>query len=30
MPVYLRNFYIREFGKLKQEEADRIEKASKR
>lgn len=30
MPVYLRNFYMREFGKLKEKEAADIEKASKR
>jgi hypothetical protein len=30
MPVYLRNFYIKEFGKLKEEETKQFEKASKR
>lgn len=30
MPVYLRNFYMREFAVLKQKEVDEIEKASKR
>ena len=30
MPVYLRNFYMREFIKLKQQEAQEMEKASKR
>jgi hypothetical protein len=30
MPVYLRNFYMREFVKLKQQESQEIEKASKR
>jgi hypothetical protein len=30
MPVYLRTFYMNEFGKLKKEEADRIDRASKR
>lgn len=29
MPVYLRNFYVREFGNLKQKEADQIKRASK-
>lgn len=29
MPVYLRNFYIREFGNLKQKEADQIKRASR-
>jgi len=30
MPVYLRNFYIKEFNELKRKESDEIEKASKR
>lgn len=30
MPVYLRQFYIREFGKLKEQEARQIEAASKK
>ena len=30
MPVYLRNFYIKEFGKLKEEETKQFEKANKR
>ena len=30
MPVYMRNFFIQEFGKLKSEENKQIEKASKR
>jgi len=30
MPVYLRNFYMKEFGKLKEEENKQMEKASKR
>jgi hypothetical protein len=30
MPVYLRQFYIREFGKLKEQEAREIEAASKK
>lgn len=29
MPVYLRNFYMREFTKLKEEENKKIEKASR-
>jgi hypothetical protein len=29
MPVYLRNFYIKEFGKLKEEESKQLKKASK-
>lgn len=29
MPVYMRNFMIREFGKLKEEESKQIERASK-
>jgi hypothetical protein len=29
MPVYLRNFYVREFNKLKQTEADQIKRASR-
>lgn len=29
MPVYLRNFYIKEFGELKQREADEVKKASR-
>jgi hypothetical protein len=29
MPVYLRNFYIKEFNELKKKEAAEIEKASK-
>lgn len=30
MPIYMRNFFIREFGKLKEEESKQIEKMSKR
>lgn len=30
MPVYMRNFMIREFGKLKEEESKQIERASGR
>lgn len=30
MPVYLRNFYLREFGELKQKEADEIARLTKR
>jgi hypothetical protein len=30
MPVYLRNFYMTEFGKLKEEENKQMEKANKR
>lgn len=30
MPVYMRNFFIHEFGKLKEEESKQIERASKR
>jgi len=30
MPVYMRNFFVREFGKLKEEESKHIENASKR
>lgn len=30
MPVYLRNFYIKEFGELKKKEADEIDRATKR
>lgn len=30
MPVYLRNFYIKEFNELKKKESERIEKATKR
>ncbi len=30
MPVYLRNFFIREFGKLKEAENKQMERASKR
>lgn len=30
MPVYMRNFFIREFGKLKEEESKQIERASKK
>lgn len=30
MPVYLRNFYIKEFGDLKKKEADEIDRATKR
>lgn len=30
MPIFLRDFYIREFGELKKQEADQIKKASKR
>ncbi len=30
MPVYMRNFFIREFGKLKEAENKQIERASKR
>jgi len=30
MPVYIRNFYIKEFSDLKKKEADQIERASKR
>jgi hypothetical protein len=29
MPVYMRNFFIREFGKLKDEESKQIERTSK-
>ena len=29
MPVYLRNFYMKEFGKLKEEESNQLKKASK-
>jgi hypothetical protein len=29
MPVYLRNFYIKEFSELKKKESDQIERASK-
>ena len=29
MPVYLRNFYMKEFGDLKKKESDEIKKASK-
>jgi hypothetical protein len=29
MPVYLRNFYVREFNDMKQKEADQIKRASK-
>lgn len=29
MPVYLRNFYIKEFGELKDREAKEIEKSYK-
>lgn len=30
MPVYLRNFYVREFGLLKKKESEDIQNASKR
>lgn len=30
MPVFLRDFYIKEFGELKKKEADQYKKASKR
>jgi hypothetical protein len=30
MPVYLRNFYIKEFGELKKKESEQMERASKR
>lgn len=30
MPVYMRNFFIREFGKLKEEESKQIEKTKNR
>lgn len=30
MPVYLRNFYVREFVKLKEEESKEIKKAAAR
>lgn len=30
MPVYLRNFYIREFGKLKEQESQQLERARNR
>lgn len=30
MPVYLRNFYIKEFNELKRKESEEIKKASKR
>ena len=30
MPVYMRNFFIREFGKLKEEERKQIDRASKK
>lgn len=30
MPVYLRDFYIREFGLLKQKEAEELKRASKK
>lgn len=30
MPIYLRNFYIHEFGELKKKESDEIKKASKK
>ena len=30
MPVYLRDFYIREFGEMKKREADAIETKSRR
>lgn len=29
MPVYLRNFYVREFQDMKQKEADQIKRASR-
>ena len=29
MPVYLRNFYLKEFGELKRKESDEIKRASK-
>ncbi len=29
MPVYMRNFFIREFGKLKDEESKQIDRVSK-
>jgi hypothetical protein len=30
MPVYLRNFYIKEFGELKKKESEQMERAYKR
>jgi len=30
MPVYMRNFFIREFGTLKEKESEQLEKASKK
>jgi len=30
MPIYLRNFYIKEFNELKRKESEEIKKASKR
>jgi hypothetical protein len=30
MPVYLRNFYVREFGLLKKKESEDIQNASRR
>jgi hypothetical protein len=30
MPVYLRNFYIKEFNELKKKESAEIQKATKR
>lgn len=30
MPVYLRNFYLKEFGDLKKKESEEIKRASKR
>jgi hypothetical protein len=29
MPVYMRNFFVREFGKLKEEESKQIERVTK-
>lgn len=29
MPVYLRNFYLKEFGELKRKESDEIKRTSK-
>jgi hypothetical protein len=29
MPVYLRNFYIKEFSELKRKESEELERASK-
>jgi hypothetical protein len=30
MPVHMRNFFIREFGKLKEQESQQLERASKK